>query len=239
MQIYKFYKREIRSNSSATSAAGAVSSTTTTTTAHNANTLLTEHCDSESALGLMHNGFAAMPLPSSPAGSGVASNSNGNRVLLANGTQSPNGQTASLICYNTRSYHHPYYYQIEDGTIVAFAPESALIIEDSPPSYEMALLCPSVTHHQYAANTFINPSIQVILPKEQLKEKSQEVTCQQPQSQQPIVVDIEPQSLPTENDPNDAEETGESSAQDPSISANKSSSESVDGSPSKDSASNG
>lgn len=79
---------------------------------------------------------------------------------------SPNG----LICYNTRAYHHhPYYYQIQEGTVVALAPDNALIIEDSPPSYEMALLCPSVnTHNQSTCpNSLIDPSqMQVILPKE-------------------------------------------------------------------------
>lgn len=99
------------------------------------------------------------------------------------------GHPASLIhCYgppvsgtvtapSTQTYHHPYYYQVgEDGTIVAFAPTE--MIEDSPPSYEMALLCPSVSmhphyHHAHSDSSshsyphaLINPSMQVILPLE-------------------------------------------------------------------------
>jgi len=82
------------------------------------------------------------------------------------------GQSASLICYTSRSYH-PYYYHLEDGTIVAYAPNNSLIVEDSPPSYEMALLCPSVAHHHYPPSTFINATpIQVILSQEQNKDKN-------------------------------------------------------------------
>ncbi|XP_027197842.2 uncharacterized protein LOC113792140 [Dermatophagoides pteronyssinus] len=184
-KLYKFYKREILSNSPT-----------------NINSLMTDSCDSESAAigGTTISGYNISANnnnnntnnnlnPLSPSNNGGILN----RVIVTNAhhsldtnqspqsdhqhshhqhqhlhhyQHSPNG----LICYNTRAYHHhPYYYQIQEGTVVALAPDNTLIIEDSPPSYEMALLCPSVnTHNQSTCpNSLIDPSqMQVILPKE-------------------------------------------------------------------------
>ncbi|KPM07529.1 hypothetical protein QR98_0060250 [Sarcoptes scabiei] len=76
-----------------------------------------------------------------------------------------NQQQAQLFSYNNQSYHPSYYYQIQDGsTLIALTtansatndgpisfsnrlPATEMIVEDNPPSYEMALLCPSVTHN--------------------------------------------------------------------------------------------
>ena len=158
-QLYKFYKREIRSIPPS-----------------HLSSLVPDHCDVET--GSVSATAYGVSLQSAVAAS-ANSNGPGRAVLVPHSNNNNNnpcqasaGQSASLICYSSRALH-PYYYHIEEsgGTIVAYAPEHPVIIEDSPPSYEMALLCPSVAHHQYA-NAFINAPIQVILPKEQSKEKS-------------------------------------------------------------------
>ncbi|KAH9515893.1 hypothetical protein DERF_006668 [Dermatophagoides farinae] len=188
-KLYKFYKREILSNSPT-----------------NINSLMTDSCDSESAAigGTTTSGYN---ISANNNNNSLSPNNNGaimNRVIVTNAhhssldpNQSPQSDhhhhhhlhhhqqqhhhlhnhqhsPSGLICYNTRSYHHPYYYQIQEGTVVALAPDNTLIIEDSPPSYEMALLCPSVNTHnqQTCPNSLIDPSqMQVILPKEHCKEK--------------------------------------------------------------------
>lgn len=158
-KIYKFYKREIRSNPS-----------------NNLGSLASENCDLEPGPVTASN-YGMNTSAAYCGGGGVGGP--GRAMLSNHGNQSCQigaGQSANLICYSSQAYH-PYYYQVEDGTIVAYAPENSVIIEDSPPSYEMALLCPSVAHqhhhhHQYA-NAFNARPIQVILPMGSNKEKTE------------------------------------------------------------------
>ncbi len=250
MQIYKFYKREIRSNPRPSEA-------------HLSASFLP--AGSESGVGNggdsvtdYHHNYHHQVLPQGSLCSGgdpTAAASLHQHHLLSSGPNSltPSvGQNASLICYsNSRGLpyghgHHttaavggvgtPYYYHLEDGTIVAYASPvhldhhsatagfdaasatasvtalpgtvvgtvvlattattldadssaaiaavplgsagaagvtsttttAAVMVEDSPPSYEMALLCPSV--HSFMATS---PPIQLIIPPstKQLTEK--------------------------------------------------------------------
>lgn len=159
MQIYKFYKREIRSNPHLNS---------------HLESYFPDSCDPESASTTGYNlqGTAG-------------------RALSTQTGHCPAGQSASLLCYNSRNIvdpaYHPYYYayyaptetlsanMIVDSDIPTSAPttagETTASIEESPPSYEMALMCPRVSHHQYPNSGFIQAPIQVILPKDQCNEK--------------------------------------------------------------------
>lgn len=153
---------------------------------------MAETCDAES--GAVGAGFNINAATAALDNASALSNHQNNgqavlgRVIMANahltgehtlatGLVNDQHHSSGLICYNARGYQHPYYYQIQDGTLIALAADNALIIEDSPPSYEMALLCPSVTHNQ-CPNTLLNPTatMQVILPKEQCKEKASNPT---------------------------------------------------------------
>ena len=137
--------------------------------------MLPDNCDVESGSHTIDTGGYNLQSAQHNAASITSSLPVTGGSLLVNNASSCHtqaiGQSASLICYNSRAAYHPYYYQIEDNTIVAYAPDNSVIFEDSPPSYEMALLCPSVNHYQYPG-AIINAPIQVILPKEQCKEKN-------------------------------------------------------------------
>lgn len=214
LQIYKFYKREIRS-------------TPRPTDAHLADTFLppeTGQTGGDLAADAAGYGYHQTSLNTSDRAMQhhllqPVANLSAHHHPHSHQPTSGVGQNASLICYSRGGAlpygsNTPYYYHLEDGTIVAYAPTAlesvtldgpllptavtalptvvgtvvlagvpansnvpsttsgsdgtlpttmtSVLIEDSPPSYEMALLCPSV-HSFIAAPT--PPAIQMIIPR--------------------------------------------------------------------------